>query len=368
MSLQIEGSPVATNLGTTSRNRNITPAQKDRIYKHVSQYQRPNGKTALVWFATTIIPFIGLQWWSQPWTLPLAVLFRVRLFILTHDMAHGSFFPHQRNQWNWNTIGASILMPLVSYTPYSFWNRIHTYHHAHANKLDKEDTPWTLRYFSLASQPMQWMYTLLNHPFMILSGLIPSLMFFIVQQIQAFLWELGLEGLLLWAHCSRGTLAFELISAILGATVGMLLFNVQHTFHGVERRRTADAMTLPEFTEGNGVEQPCWDAVHNAIYGCSLLVVPYPLSFFTAGLEYHHIHHLNTRIPCYFLKSCHDSASDTLFTDVKRVRLIEMLTILPYSLWDEETGALKRPIPRSPFEKSALQQERSDFENHPLFR
>lgn len=44
----------------------------------------------------------------------------------------------------------------------------------------------------------------------------------------------------------------------------------------------------------------------NGMLGCSFLQVPALLSFFTLGIEYHHIHHLNAKVPSYRLQTCHE--------------------------------------------------------------
>jgi fatty acid desaturase len=47
----------------------------------------------------------------------------------------------------------------------------------------------------------------------------------------------------------------------------------------------------------------------NAMEGSSLMVVPRWMKFFTAGIEYHHIHHLNAKVASYSLQACHDNVS-----------------------------------------------------------
>ena len=63
---------------------------------------------------------------------------------------------------------------------------------------------------------------------------------------------------------------------------GQLLFHLQHTFEGSYKSR-----------------QAYYCSYVNAMRGCSYIPLPGFLKFFTAGIEYHHIHHLNTRVPCY---------------------------------------------------------------------
>ena len=43
------------------------------------------------------------------------------------------------------------------------------------------------------------------------------------------------------------------------------------------------------------------DYFENGLKGASYIKVPWFFRFFTFGIEYHHIHHLNARIPGYYL-------------------------------------------------------------------
>ncbi|KAI9216009.1 fatty acid desaturase-domain-containing protein, partial [Blastocladiella britannica] len=312
----------------------ISDEERAAIMANVSAYNTPSTARAVWELAVTLVPFALLHWFAFWPTLPLAVLLRVRAFILSHDAAHGALFPSRTaNRWT-----ANLVMPAAAYTPASFWRSTHTYHHAHANELGAHDTPWTTAQYVASPRRARALYRLLNHPFTMLSGLLPAAMYFGIQQWAARHWyEWAIEVIVLWLHARRGTLAFELVSALLGAMVGMLLFNVQHSFHGVHRARREE-----------------WDSIAVALYGSSLLVLPRALAWFTAGLEYHHVHHLDTRVPCYRLRECHDAAADSLFRNVCRVPLSAMVTVLGYSLWDE--GLCKMVTPSEVEGRSSIEK------------
>lgn len=40
--------------------------------------------------------------------------------------------------------------------------------------------------------------------------------------------------------------------------------------------------------------------------GSTHLLVAWPLTLVTLGIEFHHIHHASTRVPCYNLAACHE--------------------------------------------------------------
>ena len=50
------------------------------------------------------------------------------------------------------------------------------------------------------------------------------------------------------------------------------------------------------------------------------------------GIEFHHIHHLNIKIPGYNLKKCHINH----FTFIKPLSLKQIYNSLTYTLYDED--------------------------------
>ena len=77
----------------------------------------------------------------------------------------------------------------------------------------------------------------------------------------------------------------ELIVHQCALSYAMFLFCVEHTFEGVYRVPRAE-----------------YDRTAAGLLGSSYLPMPWWWSFFTLGVEYHHIHHHNAKVPCYRLK------------------------------------------------------------------
>ena len=98
---------------------------------------------------------------------------------------------------------------------------------------------------------------------------------------------------------------------------GVWLFYVQHQFEGVYWSRQQD-----------------WDYVQVALAGSSHYALPPLLQWFSGNIGFHHIHHLNPRIPNYFLDKAHrDSPA---FQKVRALRFWESFKCLRFRLWDEE--------------------------------
>jgi len=111
---------------------------------------------------------------------------------------------------------------------------------------------------------------------------------------------------------------FDIGTGFFAGLLGVFLFHVQHTFPGSKRRRP-----------------PRWSYYENGMRSSSFLQLPVFLKYFTFGIEYHHIHHLNAKVPGYRLQECHEAAGD-LFKDVPRISLLQAVQTLKYSLWDEQ--------------------------------
>ena len=70
--------------------------------------------------------------------------------------------------------------------------------------------------------------------------------------------------------------------------IGTALFHLQHSVNLPYRERKQK-----------------WDFVRAALEGSTFLYIPQWFRSFTNGIEYHHIHHLNTNVPSYNISDCH---------------------------------------------------------------
>lgn len=77
-----------------------------------------------------------------------------------------------------------------------------------------------------------------------------------------------------------------------------------------------------------------------ALEGSTWVYIPPVLDFFTLGIEYHHIHHLNTRVPSYSLRACHESVPEEFWTRDHKVTYVGpwlSLVSVFNVMYDEET-------------------------------
>ena len=68
--------------------------------------------------------------------------------------------------------------------------------------------------------------------------------------------------------------------------------------------------------------------------GATYLRLPTVLQWFTGNIGFHHVHHLNPRVPNYRLQECHERVA--AHCDVPTLSLREGLRALRLVLWDED--------------------------------
>lgn len=256
----------------------------------------------------------------------------VKVFTLLHDCSHGSMFTNDwANRWVGRFLSLFITMPFYS------WKAEHEEHHSHVvdmEKIDKGDIPLlTVAEYRALSPLKQRGYRIFRQPIFFLL-VAPFLYFFIKSRIPAIytkdvILSVVLTNLfvailylpLLWIFGFWTMVLVFAIPAYLGGMVGILLFYLQHDYPGVEWFKTAD-----------------WEYEHAALAGSSLIILPAPLEWFSNAIGYHHIHHLNSKIPGYRLRECFDSVP--AFQSVTPLTWSDVIEAFRLKLWSYEQNRL----------------------------
>jgi acyl-lipid omega-6 desaturase (Delta-12 desaturase) len=316
----------------------------DRTWRQfVRPFEMPSHGRSIGQLANSVLPYLALlvamyfslrisYWLTLALAFPAAG-FMTRIFIIFHDCGHGSFFRSARA----NRIVGFITGVMV-FTASESWHRRHASHHASSGDLDRRGVGdvWTLtvQEYRALSRWRRLAYRLYRHP-LVLLGLGPSYTFFIEHR----LWDrhepvsgrwstmrtnLALAAIALVCALTIGWKAYLLIQIpvmFLAGTFGVWLFYVQHQFDGAHWERHAD-----------------WTWTRQALEGSSFYKLPPVLQWFSGNIGFHHVHHLSSRIPNYYLPKCHESVD--LFRRVKPITLKTALRSLTFRLWDEEQHKL----------------------------
>ena len=325
------------------------------LQRALGTYRTPLLARSVFELVVTVIPF-GLFWflaWASVsagyWiglvlVIPAAA-FLVRLFMIQHDCAHGSFFPSRRgNTWTGRVLG------ILTLTPYDFWRHTHALHHAHSGNLDRADEgsieTLSVREYQALSPPQRLRYRLYRHP-LVLFGLGPVYLFLLHNRIPVGFMR---AGWMPWLSTMGTNMAIALIAVVmmswlgagvfllvhlpvvvLAGSIGVWLFYVQH-----------------QFEHTRWVRDPDWSFRETALFGSSYYDLPAPLRWMTANIGIHHVHHLASRIPFYQLPEVL-KAYPQLCT-ISRVTLMQSLRCARLALWDE---ARQRLIPFEDVNKEA---------------
>jgi acyl-lipid omega-6 desaturase (Delta-12 desaturase) len=275
----------------------------------------------------------SISWWLAPPLMILAGGFLLRAFIIFHDCGHGSFFASQRANDFWGSVAG-----LLTFTPYFHWRGEHAVHHGTSGDLDRRGTGdvWTMtvKEYLASSRWKRFSYRLLRNPF-VLFVVSPTILFLVLERYprasadrreRHSVWWMNLALLLTAIGVSSVVgvvpyLIFQLGSLAIAASAGVWLFYVQHQFEDVYWERGDQ-----------------WDYFVAAMKGSSYFKLPRILQWFTGNIGFHHIHHLNPRIPNYNLERCHES--DPMFGAVAPITLFASLRTMSLRLWDESSRKL----------------------------
>jgi len=131
----------------------------------------------------------------------------------------------------------------------------------------------------------------------------------------------GIAATLIWFIGIKPFLLVQLPIVLLAGTIGLWLFYVQHQFEWT-------------FWAHEGE----WTLQQAALYGSSHYILPGILSWFTANIGVHHVHHLCSRIPYYHLPRVLRDYPE--LRGIGRLTLIESLQCVRLVLWDERRRRL----------------------------
>ncbi|MDD5369489.1 MAG: fatty acid desaturase [Anaerolineaceae bacterium] len=315
------------------------PSMKE-LRPMLEPYIRPRISKGAIQLANTFIPYLVL--WYLMWrslavsywlTLLLSIVaggFLVRIFIFFHDCGHNSFFPStQANR------KVGFWLGLLVFTPSEQWWHAHAIHHATSSNLDRRGIgdvkTLTVAEYLAASWWQKLWYRIIRNPFFflgfgpvavfLLANRLPNPRFSKRETLNVVWTNLGIIALAAVVSLLIGFKAYVLIQLPviwIAGTAGIWMFYVQHQFE--------------DMYWANNNE---WEYISSALQGASYYRLPGVLRWFTGNIGFHHIHHLNPRIPNYELDHCYYS-NPTLQTCVKTISFKKAFPCLFLNLWDEE--------------------------------
>jgi acyl-lipid omega-6 desaturase (Delta-12 desaturase) len=265
----------------------------------------------------------------------VATVFLVRMYSLFHDLAHNALLPSRAANARWGHVLGFLL-----FTPYRWWQRQHSLHHANTGNLDKrgpgEIYTMTLSEYRRASRLRRLGYRAYRNPLLMLF-VGPSLVFLFERRFpqrgmsrailgSVLVTNLALAGWAIGWSAAVGWQAFLLMQGttlVAGGAVAAWMLYIQHQYEET-------------YYQSAGT----WRFELAALQGSSYLALPRALAWVVGNANYHHVHHLSARIPNYRLRAAHEQ--QPLFAATPVVTPRSSLDALRLKLWDEERGCLVR--------------------------
>jgi omega-6 fatty acid desaturase (delta-12 desaturase) len=272
-----------------------------------------------------------LDWWPLRTVLAtLGALLMVRAFIAYHDYMHGAILRESRL--------ASILFHLYgafALTPARSWKKSHNHHHGHVGRLTDETIGAfpiiTTTMWRKSSRAGRAAYRASRHPLIILFGYITVFGFSVtllpLLRDPKGHWDSGLSILLhgglitlLWLLCGFDASFFAiLLPMTIASILGSYLFFAQHSFR--QMRVLAPAS---------------WSFYRAALVSSSYLRLNRVMRYFTGNIGYHHVHHLNVRIPFYRLPEAMAGIPELRTPFTTSLAISEIIACFRSCLWDED--------------------------------
>jgi omega-6 fatty acid desaturase (delta-12 desaturase) len=310
--------------------------------RDLAPYLEADRGRSLRQLASVLVPYLGV-WIAAaivrpgPWLAIglglVATVFLVRMYSFFHDLTHNSLFASRAANARWGH-----LLGFMLFTPYRWWQRQHSLHHANTGNLDErgpgEIYTMTRAEYAGASRLRRLGYRAYRNPLLLLL-VGPSLVFLferrfpqrgmtrailrsvLATNLALALWVAGLSALVGWP-------AFLLIQGttlVAGGAIAAWMLYIQHQYEDT-------------YYQSGG----SWQFELAALQGSSFLRLPRALAWAVGNANYHHVHHLSAKIPNYRLRAAHESHPMFALTPVVGVR--EGFAALRLKLWDEDAGRL----------------------------
>jgi acyl-lipid omega-6 desaturase (Delta-12 desaturase) len=299
---------------------------------------------------------IGQSWWyvlttwaclatgmaaaaiPAPWFIRVPVslltgLILCRAFVLYHDFQHGAILRK-------SAVARALmsLYGLLFLTPFSVWRHSHNHHHAHNGKFSHDAIGtfplMTTEEYLRAGPLARLAYRVRRSPLVIMTA-----------YVTVFLGCLTILPLLLnprkHLDCAASLLLHVALLAAatalspqvalyavvgpcaVASALGVYLFYIQHNCPGLVFSDPDD-----------------WEYAFAAVRSSSFLRTGRLMAWVTANIGYHHVHHLNHRIPFYRLPEAMEALPEFRDPVITTLSLRSIRSCLALKLWDASSNRL----------------------------
>jgi len=275
-------------------------------------------------------------------TIPLLAFMLNRTFIIFHDCCHNSYTPSKQL----NYVISHITGALVTTSPN--WILDHHTHHKTNGNIENEQHYFfnetiilTKKQFLANNDKEKLFYNIYKNP-LVFFTIVPMVYFGIIQRfiyiIKKYKHPYSFEQSLFMVTCDHvinnilsclylytifnfGIMSHFLYVFILANSISFMVFHNQHSYN-------------PSYV----VENNKWTQRDSGLVGSSFIQIPSLLKYFYMGIEYHHIHHMNAKIPGYNLQKYHEEVikRSDIFKNIVTLNMYDCYNNLWLVLYDED--------------------------------
>jgi acyl-lipid omega-6 desaturase (Delta-12 desaturase) len=287
--------------------------------------------TAFLLAVATVVPLLHLPLAVKIVSSIFAGLLNLRLFVIYHDQQHHAILPKSKL-----AEGLMRIFGIWALSPSSIWRSSHNHHHNHNSKLRGSHIGsfpiMTKDQYLNSSASDRRYYLFMRHPLTILFGYV--FVFFYGMTIYpffnsprkhidcgiSFLTHLAISAALVYFFGWTAWILALLVPFFIGCAIGSYLFYAQHNFPGVS------------FHDKSG-----WTYEKAALESSSYMKTNPIMAWFTANIGYHHIHHLNARIPFYRLPEVLEKIPELQKPKITSLHPLDIFRCLRLKVWCVET-------------------------------
>ena len=326
-------------------NINKTLRESDLIMKYKSSYM-----SACIDFSFHILCtcscFYLIWYFRNSWlsicTIPFLCGILLRNFIVFHDCCHNSYTPNKIL----NYVISHITGALTTTGPNWILDH-HTHHLTNGNIENKqhyffnETVLLTKNKFKTKSNIEQTIIRVYKNP-LVFFTIIPIIYFGIIQRfiyiVKKYRHPYSFEQSMLTISLNHiinnvitfiylyiiyefGIMGHYIAGYILFSSTAFIIFHNQHSYN-------------PSYVVGNTE----WTQRNSGLLGSAYIQIPYLLKYFFMGIEYHHIHHINAKIPGYNLQAYHEEvvSNRDIFDNITKLSISDCYNNLWLALYDED--------------------------------
>ncbi len=271
--------------------------------------------------------------WNVHWVAKLVCsvltgLLLIRFFVIYHDQQHHAIFPRSRI-----VEGLMRVFGVLALSPSSVWRHSHNHHHNHNSKLRGSNIGsfpiMTAAQYAKSPRRERVLYLAARHPLTILFGYATTFIFSMclapfmdsprehADGLIALVVHVAIGVALFYGIGWQGVLLTQTLPHFVMYAVGTYLFYAQHNFPDVS------------FNEKSG-----WTYEKAALESSSYLRMGRVMAWFTGNIGYHHVHHLNAKIPFYRLPEVMAAMPELQSPKITSFHPLEIVRCLRLKVWD----------------------------------